>query len=206
MTDAITIVEQCLGSPAKIRILTMLYSWKGSELTERQLASLCGLSTFGLRHALKDLEMSSVVSKKSVGRSNVWALNERSFHFNTLRSILETIAGMPSPIAALAEKLRKGLPVEKIDRIILFGSAAHGDLGKAGDVDIAILLGKISDPESLKEAVQEKVDEIAGELLPVIGKRIEPLVFSRKDWDKLKKQALGQAILEGQELYPHEVL
>jgi predicted nucleotidyltransferase len=196
-------VEQYLGSPAKIRILTTLYAWKGSELTERQLAVTCGISTFGLRHALKDLEKSHLVTKKTVGRSNVWLLNEGSFHFEAIKPILEIILAMPSPIKILTDFLRTNMPTAKIDRVVLFGSAAEGDLNQAGDVDIAILLKKVSNPERVKEVIQEKADALSGEFLSVVGKRLEPLVFSREDWDKVRKKPLGQSIMKGKELFPH---
>lgn len=203
MTVYPSAIEQYLGSPAKIRILTALYAWKGGELTERQLAATCGLSTFGLRHALKDLERSHLVSKKTVGRSNVWLLNERSFHFEAVKPILEIILNAPSPLKILSESVRTKLPAAKIERVVLFGSAAEGDFGRAGDIDVAILLKEVSNPEAVKEAVQEKADELSGEFLSSFGKRLEALVFSKKDWEDLHNKPLGRSIAKGKELYPH---
>lgn len=203
MNPRTAVIEPLLGSPAKIRILATLYAWRGSELTERQLANTCGLSTFGLRHALKDLEKSHLVSKKTVGRSNVWMLNERSFHFEIVRPILEIILNIPSPLQVLSEFLKNGLPTSKIDRVILFGSAAEGDFNRARDLDIAVILKAAARPESVKEAVQSKADELSGEFLGVMGKRLEPLVLSQEEWNVLRDKPLGRSIVKGKELYPH---
>lgn len=199
-----SLAENCLGSPAKIRILTTLYSWKGSELTERQLASLCHLSTFGLRHALADLERWGIVTKKVVGRSNVWMLNKQGFVFGPLSTLLEEILHFPSPYQLLQKVLTHSLPLDKIERVTLFGSAARGPFDEARDIDVAVLCKETRNEKSLKADLQDKMDRLSGELLPSIGKRLEAHIFSHSEWKSISKRPLGEVIKKGREIFPNE--
>lgn len=204
MTTQSSLGERCLGSPAKIRILTTLFLWKRSDLTERQLAKLCRLSTFGLRHALADLEGSLMITKKVVGRSHVWTLNEAGYPFQILKPVLACLANLPLPLQWVKRKLREGLPLEGVKRIVLFGSAVSGNFEEAGDVDIAILLKDSVKGEKQRLLLREAVDRISGEVGPLSGKRLEPHFFGPKDWDRTKGRSLGLSILRGKEIYPGE--
>ena len=110
---------------------------------------------------------------------------------------------MPSPLKVLSQSIKSSLPTTKIDRVILFGSAAEGDLNQVGDIDVAILLKKTPDPETVKGVVQERADELSGDFFGTVGKRIEPLVFSKQDWEQIRNKPLGISISKGKELYPH---
>ncbi len=201
MTLLDTPAERVLGSPAKIRIMTRLTSWAGSELTERQLAKLCGLSTFGIRHALADLERCLVVTKKRIGRAHVWQINKKSYAYRVLKPVLERIANLPSPLRVVQSSLVKTLPLRQIHKLVLFGSALDREVEEPGDVDIAIILKARKMSADDKERYRDIVTKISGELGPQIGKRLEPHIFSIADWER--NSPLMQAIHRGKELYPH---
>ena len=204
MNFASSLIERALGSPAKLRILTTLRTWSGGELTERQLASLCGLSTFGLKHALEDLEALHLVTKKVVGRSYIWALNQQSFTLGTLMPVLDRLINIPDPLEKVSETLRRELPLKDIERIVFFGSAVEKDFFEAGDIDVAVFLKKSPKEMEIKSRTTGKIEELTGALLPEIGKRLEGHIFTWQEWQNLKKKPLMHSIERGQKVYPHE--
>ena len=193
--------ENILSSPTKLRVLTTLFKWRDSDLTERQLAKLCQLSTFGVRHALADLERSLMVTKKTIGRAHVWSLNLASFSFQTLKPIIEQLVTLPKPIEFIVEKLRV-LAIPQVEKILLFGSILQ-EKEEIGDIDIGILMKKVAKADVIKENMKHRVNELSGELGPLIGKRLEPHVFTYEEWTKIKTTSLGKSILKGKEIYPH---
>lgn len=194
------LAEVCFGSSAKIRILTILRQWSGSEMTERQLARLCRLSPFGLRHALADLERWNVVTKKAVGRSNVWSLNRQCFLFAALLPLLKRMADLPTPYHHLKERLLKALPLRTVEKIVLFGSAAGVRFEEAGDIDLAVWVKRAGK----KGEVTRILDRLSGDFLPSLGKRLEGHVFSKNEWVRVSQTPLGRAIEKGKEIFPHE--
>ena len=204
------ISEFVLGSPAKIRILTTLLKWREGELTERQLAGLCELSTFGTRHALADLERSLIVTKKVIGKANIWRLNRESYAFQTLKPILDQLVLLKKPMASVKEILISQFKKEGVKKIIIFGSVLD-EQEEAGDIDICILLNETTpaSPFSLRyhsssQELQGLVDQAAEKIFSTVGKRIEVHFFTPKEWERTQTTPLGQSILKGKEIYPRE--
>lgn len=197
-----SLIDLCLGSPVKIRILSTLSAWKGKDITELQLASLSHISDFGVRHALGELAGSGIVTKKVVGRANVWSLNESSYAYDCLGPIVDQIRKIPSPLSFLKDQILS-IPKEKIEKIILFGSAIRLAFQEIGDIDIAVILKKKGGlPE--KKRIEEVLGGVSGVIGMKLGKRLEPHVFTTDEWNKIKGKPLGTNIQRGKEIYPHE--
>lgn len=199
-----SLVDLCLGSPTKIRVLSMLSAWRGKDLTELQLASLVGLSDFGVRHALVDLAQAGIVVKKSVGKANVWDLNESSYAYTYVGPIVEQIRKIPTPLNFVKD-LILSIPKDNIEKIILFGSSVRLAFQKIGDIDVAVILKrKLAVPQKEKQAVEEALDRVAGLIGVKLGKRIEPHVFASQEWERMRGKTLRTNIEKGEEVYPHE--
>ncbi|QQR81458.1 MAG: hypothetical protein IPJ69_04885 [Deltaproteobacteria bacterium] len=199
------LIELCLGSPAKLRLLKTLFSWKGKDLPENQLAQLSKLSTYGARHALSDIETSGLIHKKIIGHSNVWTLNETSFAFQNIQPVFEKILDIPSPLEFVKKQILNPLKnIEGVFKIFLFGSVPLLGLQKSGDIDVAIILQKSRSSERIKKNIEGVIDKSAEEIGLKLGKRLETHLFTAEEWEKTKNMPLGLSIKKGKELYPHE--
>ena len=188
--------ENILGSPSKIRILITLLKWSEGELTERQLAGLCELSTFGVRHALADLERSLIVTKKVVGKANIWRLNRESFAFKVLKPVLDQLITIKNPLAYVKNALVEKLGRNDVAKIILFGSALEED-AEANDIDVCIILKPHLSSSFGHALTFPDVDVVE-------GIRLEAQIFTAEEWKQKISSPLGQAILKGKEIYPRE--
>lgn len=198
-----SMVDLCLGSPAKTRLLKTLFAWKGKDLPENQLAQISQLSTYGARHALSDIETAGLINKKIIGHSNVWTVNEESFAFQYIQPVLEKILEIPSPLEFVKKQILKA-PLEAISKIVLFGSVPHLGLGESGDIDVAILLKKSHSFKRIKKSVEETLDQVTEQIGLKLGKRLEHHLFTAEEWEKIKNTPLSLNIKKGKEIYPHE--
>lgn len=198
-----SLADLCLGSPAKIRILSTLSAWKGKDLTERQMAALAGISSFGVRHALGDLESAGIVTKTVLGKAHIWRLNEAAYAYSHIAPIIDQIRKIPpSPLDFIKEQILS-IPKDGIQTIILFGSAVRSPFGRIGDIDVAIVLKKKAGQAAVR-AVEENLADISGTIGIKIGKRLEPHVFTAAEWSEAALKPLGKNILAGERIYSHE--
>ena len=210
-----SLIDLCLGSPTKIRILATLSAWKGKDLTELQLAAMSQISGFGVRHALGDLSKSGIITKKIVGRANIWSLNESSYAYDYVGPIVEQIRKVPkSPLEFVKDQIRT-LPKEDVEKIILFGSAIRASRNPAsltqatfrriGDIDVAVILKKkVVKSGEMKEAIEETFSRVSGFVGIKLGKRLELHIFTPEEWDETNGTPLWLDILKGKEIYRHE--
>ena len=75
--------QDLLGSEMKQRILLFLAA-NQAPLTERELARLLGKSHTAVNKTLKELGDLDAVECRTIGRANVWTMNEKSLAFEVL--------------------------------------------------------------------------------------------------------------------------
>ena len=91
-------------------------------------------------------------------------------------------------LAAIRECLAKNLPVE--GKAILFGSQARGTARDDSDWDILIILDKEELLPSDYDNITYPLTELGGEL----GKEINPVMYSAKEWLKYKNTSFCQNV------------
>ncbi len=197
-----TLIELALGTTAKLRILTILHKWHKTFLSERQLAELCQLSTYGIRHALGDLEMIRLLSKQVVGRAHIWSFNQESVAYEQLAPIITRITETKDPLTHIKDQLIGTLPLKQIDSMTLFGSLLEKSFYEAADIDICILLMPRSGVK-VKKSIEELIAQLSADFLSSIGKSIDAYIFTEEEWNQMRRKPLRQAISKGQDIYNH---
>lgn len=91
-------------------------------------------------------------------------------------------------LAAIRECLAKNLPVE--GKAILFGSQARGTARDDSDWDILIILYK----EELLPSDYDNITYPLTELGWELGKEINPVMYSAKEWLKYKNTSFCQNV------------
>lgn len=85
-----------------------------------------------------------------------------------------------------------------LEKIILYGSLAWGKPTKESDIDIVLISKK-------PKLIDKLSEEIAFQTLLRHGELIEPLVYSKKEYQSPKSAILMKAILHGKEVYSKTV-
>ncbi len=190
-----------LGSPTKMRLLSALMHFQSSDLGERELARIAGVSVTALRHAAKDLEEISFLQKKRISHVQVWMINKNHYYYPFLVKIIRDLNELPGYQKAIQSLLIKVLGetlLVNVDKIYLFGSVLYKK--DFSDIDLGIVLKSAAEKD--KELFLESFFKGAGDFLQKFGKNFEPHVYTSKEWQKVKKTPLGESILKGMLVYP----
>lgn len=195
------LINTFFGSPTKLRLLACLLKFQTTDLGERELARLSGVSFTALRHATKDLESVSFLQKKRVSHIQVWTLNQHHYYYPYVVKVIRTLSELPE-----YHEVVKGLLLEMLgadglklaDKIYLFGSILQKD--DFADIDLGVILKDGS--KSAKESFLHHFYEKTGDVIQKLGKNMEAHVYTSKEWRSVKKTPLGQSITNGIEVYP----
>jgi len=150
-------LDEIIGQLSKVKILRFLINSQ-AQLNGREIAKNVGLSHVNVHAALKDLSRQGIVNIRSVGRSNIYWLNEEHFLVKCiLRPIFEKEARTFHLLSKLILKeIKPPLPLS----IILFGSFAKGDASADSDIDIAFIYPDHKNKSSIARELNEAEKKI----------------------------------------------
>lgn len=152
------------------RVLGLLLLHPDQRYYLREIARLTGTAPGTLTRELSKLVEAGVLSVQKVGNQAHYSANRECPIFDELASILRKTSGL---VDVLAEGL---MPLAaRIDAAFVFGSMASGKAGASSDVDLMVI-GKME----FGEVVQR-----LHPLQQVLGREINPKLYSRDEWQKL---------------------
>jgi DNA-binding transcriptional ArsR family regulator len=165
-------LDDLLGSRAKVRILRFLATSPG-EYSGREIARRIGMGETPTSRALKSLADTLVVVYRSDGHTHRYRLN-RGYALvrETLLPLFEAEARQ---LDRAVEFLLEGLE-DKIQCILVYGSAARSDQGWASDLDLLVIVPS-DDEVPQTQAVMDERDAAFLEQYGVAS----PQVFSAGD-------------------------
>lgn len=101
------------------------------------------------------------------------------------------------------ELLEKINAVDRIDRIILFGSEAAGTAGPGSDIDLIVVLDRDTSPENFRESSANYL-QVSRAIREIEKKHpIDLLVYTRPEFEKIKASGsifIRRVLREGIEL------
>jgi len=113
-----------------------------------------------------------------------------------VRKSLATVTSKPVMQETLAEIIRRVVEVAQPERIILFGSAARGEMGPNSDVDLLVVKGGEFDQGGLTEDIYEN--------LYGVGQAVDVLVVTPEQVERHRNThwlVIAPALREGREVY-----
>jgi predicted nucleotidyltransferase len=155
-----------------------------AKLTGRQIHALVSdrHSLWAVQEALKAWAQLGVVSTQVIGRAVVHAINEDHATVAPLRSLLD-------PMAALIETAAQ-IVGDRVEAVVLFGSAARGQAHGGSDIDLAVIApsgwGARID---LEDAIRRR-----------LGNDCDVLVFTAEDFARLTaahEPVVDEILVEG---------
>lgn len=163
-----------LFSEYRQRILALLLLHPGERYHVREIARRTGTVAGTTTRELGRLTDAGLLLRSRVGNQVLYKANEESPIFSELASILRKTSGLADILAEALAPL-----ADRIEAAFVFGSAASGKASAYSDVDIIVIGNNIrySEVVALLYTQQE-----------VIGREINPKVYSRMEWQQLAKE------------------
>ncbi len=147
------VLEAIFGSPAKIRILRVLFA-SPQPLSGRQVGELSGLSHRGAIQALESLVELGAVRQRRVGNAYQYSLSPGN------RAVEMIIMPSIKAEAAFLDELKKKIVAQfgkKAISLTLYGSVVRGTEKRGSDIDVLAIAGN----ERLKSDLEEKSAALA---------------------------------------------
>jgi len=170
-------LDEALSSRSKIKILSYLFD-KQAPMTESELASVAGVSHMTANRIMKELNNLNLVSMTRVGSANVWALNSRSFAYKTLSRIMREVLLMPKPIDDLKQRIKRRIPGDLVEKIVLYGPVAASEETEESDINLFVQVK--SDKE--REDIKQYLDDLSLECSALYGKKLAPYVLTSLEY------------------------
>ena len=128
--------ECLLGSKVKVKLIRYLLS-RGAITSEREIASLIGVSHNAVNKILKEFYELNLISPLRVGTATVWNINKDSYAFQ----VVSKLGGIVTPLEDLESKIIKQYDLVKpIKRVVIFGSLVEGEELPNSDIDLFVLI------------------------------------------------------------------
>ena len=163
-------LDTLITSKTRVKLLMKFFLNPGTRSYLRELATEFGESTNSVRVELNRLSLAKIISAENVGRTIEYHANKEHALYNELQSLVRKYAGVDRLVETLVKKLGH------VESAFLVGDYAKGV--DSGLIDI-IIIGKINKVE---------LDRIAERRGKDIGRKIRPMVVTKKELHTLWKQ------------------
>jgi len=138
------------------------------------------------------------VGKVRVGNAYVWKAKRLSYAYQALCEFLESLDAVGKPLDELKADILRTLPLEKIERVVLFGSIAGKKERPGSDIDLYVLAksaGGIAD-------IEEGLERLGVVCLEKYGHPLSPYVRTLDQVSSGKHAVLHKEIDKGIVIYP----
>lgn len=183
-------IEYILNSEEKGRILKFLFARHDWIFSQSEIARELKIPKTTAQRALKALAEQNIIREiKKKGKINIYQLNKKNY---IVRDLLEPLFEKEEKIIMekskqFCQKLKNAMKNKNfqnvIKAVILFGSAAHGEMKPISDVDLAIIT-----KDNLKPAQRmfllKAVEKTRAEFLEKDSIIFSAQYFSKSEFDR----------------------
>lgn len=134
-------LEKVFGSKTKVIILRELSSHPDKQFTIRELSRTLNIPYGSAHPAVMSLILTRLVKARKVGRTNIINFNVAHLLSEQVRYLFEQ---EKSVHLSIAKKFVKELDKKDVKNVLLFGSTVRKGAFEPGDIDLLIILKKVS--------------------------------------------------------------
>ncbi len=184
--------ERLLSSTTAVKVLRVLVTRPGAEMTGREVARLAGAPHPRVLQRLHLLEDEGLVARRFAGRSHLWRLERGHALVGPLSALFAVDRDMQRDLEETIEQSLQQVP--GVVEVRLFGSVARGDEEPTSDIDLFILVRD----RAAKQAARRGLETLRAEVRERFGNWIQPLVYTEAELRRRPRRAfLGPAREEG---------
>ncbi|MFH1367714.1 MAG: nucleotidyltransferase domain-containing protein [Elusimicrobiota bacterium] len=181
-----------INTEIKIKIMRHLM-FHASPMSEREIASVVGVSHMSVNRTLKELSEHNLVTFVRTGKAHLWKLNRESYSYKALSGIIEKISMLDTPLNNLLAEIKRGIPAKSAVKAVLFGSVARGTEEAGSDIDLFVLVKNVRD----KSGITAAVDRLSVKCLTVYGNKLSAYILTEKEYGEKKNSGIAGEISKG---------
>lgn len=181
-------LEASFDSKSKIRIIRLFFQYPEREFTEREIANFIQMSPNTVNLTLKEICKSNLLFFRSIGRANIYKLNQESILFKYVGKIFEDERKIEKELFDTICKHLQGCA-----SCIVFGSFVRKSEDFDSDLDLLVVTTD-------KKSIKNSIDKLEIELSSLFGTVLSPIILTpyelRRKWNKkFLKEILNEGIL-----------
>lgn len=142
------LLETILGTKNKIKVLRALIKHKNWEFNITELSRDIIINKGILSRIIKDLEDKNIIIVKRKGKIKLFGINKKNEFIQNI--IIPLFENEENFLNILLKDLTEKIKYKSIISIILYGSAAKGEIKLTSDIDILIIVSKENEDLKLK--------------------------------------------------------
>ena len=167
------------------RVLALLFGQPDREFYVTEIIALAGSGRGAVQRELARLSESGLAAVSCVGNRKYYRANPDSPLFDEICGIVRKTVGVEESVRGALEPL-----MDRLVLALLFGSVARGTDTAKSDIDLLL----VSD-----ELTLEAVYAVMAPVEASLGRRVNPTVFTRAEFEKRRRSGTGllTRILQG---------
>ncbi|MEW6069552.1 MAG: nucleotidyltransferase domain-containing protein [Candidatus Thermoplasmatota archaeon] len=151
-------------------IAGLFLTYPSREFTINEISQISKISYATTWRIVQKLDKAGLIFTKKIGHSTVCTLNKSSPFLSEVKKAL-TLKLTPHE-AVLSDFVKEVRKLDKVQKVILFGSVARGEAKLTSDIDIAVIVAKKD------KTVENNVTEIVDKILTSARMRIVALTLT----------------------------
>jgi len=188
-----------LKSKTKLKITQFLLSHQ-AEMSEREIASILGVSHMSVNRTMRELADLNFVSFVAVGKAHLWRTNRKSYAYQFFSRLIGGLSDAKDPLESLRKTILSNLPKRLVKKVVLFGSVAEGTEEVNSDIDLFIL---VKDKQS-KQELESSIDKLSSLCFEKYGNRLAPYVLTEREVNRKKHLGIIAAVQKAVQIYPEK--
>jgi predicted nucleotidyltransferase len=168
-------IEKIFGSRIRAKILGWLFTHSDESFFVRQMALILKEDPTNLSREMAKLEELGILRSKRNGNLKHFQANQECPFFEELKGLVLKTSGVAGRIRASLERLAG------IEFAFIYGSYAKGEEKADSDVDL-LIIGDVD---------MDRLDSILEKLEKMLGREINYVLYSRKEFRAKKKAKDG---------------
>lgn len=185
------LIDICMGTRTSWKIMLVLSESPGKAVSKKEIKELTRLGNKTIDKFLLLLEKFNFIRTKKIGRTKYYNLDMNCQYTKNILEIVKLEKKESNNLDFYVQNVLRdfiyeliNLEIEKISKIILFGSYAKKTFTENSDIDLAIII-KEKNPD-FELAVTDIIDKIKKRY----KRDIQPHYFTIEEFDKKDKLAL----------------
>lgn len=189
-------------TPSVVAILKAMHPQYEKWFYTRELAKLASVSTWVVSREFSKLVKQGIIKEKKEGRERYFRLDistpqtralSHLFEIERRERLYKTNRRLAWALEELAKRMFDFLP--QVQCLLLFGSAARGEMTRTSDVDILVLIPNVS--QEMFNQLMKEVDKIARDVTAVYPLNLAPITITMRDFETAvrEKKRIAQDVL-----------
>jgi len=189
-------------TPKVISILRVMHPQFHRWFYTRELSRLAGVSTWVVSREFSRLVRQRIVKQRQEGREKYYALDLSNPKTRALCQLFESerreaLFEDDRRLAWALEEFSKRVLdfLSQVQSLVLFGSAARGEMTKTSDVDVLAVVPNLT--EELFDQLMKNVDKLARDVTATYPVNLAPITMTLKDFEAAvrEKKRIAQDIM-----------